>query len=229
MKMSEFCLMLILLFSLVIIQPKYPIFITGGGFCKEAWSDFAHLSKGKVLVLTANQLNIPDEIVDYCQFEVMEVNSREKAENVDIGKLSKATGIYITGGDQADYHRFWRNSRLTKTLDSLWGKIPILTSSASSMVLGGRYFAALDGTMSSTNLKECEIESKMFNISGLEKILIDTHYTERGREGRLKHFLNCCNSRSVLGIGIDESCYFSYYFNGKIRGKGVHLVSQSVY
>lgn len=116
--------------------------------------------------------------------------------------LHKVGGIVIEGGDQWIY------------LNTLSGKyiqdahelgIPILGTSAGSMILGEHYFSAECDSITSEQAKEnvnvC-LGRAFVHIKWLKDVIIDTHFMRRNRQGRLEVFVS--KSGAAQGFGIDE-------------------------
>lgn len=64
--------------------------------------------------------------------------------------LGKAHAVFIAGGDQSDYIKYWKGTQLDQTLRALMlNNVPIGGTSAGLAVLGQFDFAALKGTVTS--------------------------------------------------------------------------------
>ena len=116
--------------------------------------------------------------------------------------VGRADVIWIAGGDQADYYKNWRGTALEQTLIKAGVRnVPIGGTSAGMMVLPRFDFAALRGSVTSTQAladpfnKYMTIESQPlsspgFIVSpGLETAIVDAHLDERDRMGRLMTFV----------------------------------------
>ena len=68
-----------------------------------------------------------------------------------VRRIREAEGLWIAGGDQANYVNFWKNGPIRDALNYLINqkKAVIGGTSAGMAVLGGAYFAALNGTITS--------------------------------------------------------------------------------
>jgi cyanophycinase-like exopeptidase len=112
--------------------------------------------------------------------------------------VAKANVIWIAGGDQADYYTFWRGTVLADTLSQARTRyVPIGGTSAGMMILPGFDFAALRGSVTSSQAMSDPYNKYMtiqpdpqsyngFMVSpGLETAIVDAHVDERDRMGRL--------------------------------------------
>lgn len=131
-----------------------------------------------------------------------------------IAALSKADGVFIAGGDQSRYVRFWKGTPVAATLDRLAKDRPIGGTSAGLAILGGHTYGATDGgsILSDTALRDplgpaVTMVDDFLHMPRMGKILTDSHFTIRNRMGRLIAFLANIRHRGssqVVGLGIDE-------------------------
>lgn len=146
--------------------------------------------------------------------ETFLINSQIKAANSRTNSLIRNSEVvFITGGDQQDYARFWTNSDMEITVQDLIQnkKITIGGTSAGAMVLGGVYFDAAFGTFTAQDAIMNPLDPRVSLRSGLfgtpsilKDRIIDTHFRQRNREGRLMTFIAKAGHDTYSGIGIDE-------------------------
>ncbi|MEM1325375.1 MAG: T9SS type A sorting domain-containing protein [Bacteroidota bacterium] len=123
-------------------------------------------------------------------------------------KIMQAEAIWIAGGDQFNYVQFWRNS----PVDSLINlgiqerNIVIGGTSAGMAILGGLYYSAAEGSVTSAEALTNPYDSfvtvdttSFLKAPQLATIITDTHYEERKREGRHITFL----ARALVDYGIE--------------------------
>jgi cyanophycinase-like exopeptidase len=108
-------------------------------------------------------------------------------------QIRRAEGIWIAGGDQANYVRWWKDSPTGDALRWLIEekKAVLGGTSAGMAVLGEIYFSALNGTITSAEALANPYNDKMtigggdfLRIPLLAKVITDTHYDARDRAGR---------------------------------------------
>lgn len=146
-------------------------------------------------------------------------------------RISGVGAILIDGGDQFKYISHLDSKVLQKAHEK---GIMIFGTSAGAMILGEFYFTAKNGTITSpeaiADRKSICIEHNFMNILCLKGALVDSHYTEREREGRLKVFIDCVKNQGCkTGIGIDESTALCIDPQGGmtvIGEGGVHMLTQ---
>lgn len=126
--------------------------------------------------------------------------------------VARADVVFIAGGDQSDYIKYWKNTPLDWTLQALMSKkVPIGGTSAGLAVLGQFDFAALRGTVTSAQALSDPFNRYMsldptpqtlnpttpqstaggfITPSPLFNTVLDAHLDERDRMGRLVTFLS---------------------------------------
>jgi cyanophycinase-like exopeptidase len=126
--------------------------------------------------------------------------------------VARADVVFIAGGDQSDYIKYWKNTQLDWTLQSLMSKrVPIGGTSAGLVVLGQFDFAALRGSVTSEQalsnpfnkymtldptpqtLRSTSPESTaggFLTPAPLFNTILDAHLDERDRMGRLVAFVS---------------------------------------
>jgi cyanophycinase-like exopeptidase len=122
--------------------------------------------------------------------------------------VARADAVFIAGGDQADYIRNWKNTKLEGTLGTLLGaNVPIGGTSAGLAVLGMVDFAALNGTVTSPQAlgnpyntymtfdpSPLSTKDGFLSPPALANTITDSHVDARDRLGRLIAF----TSRMVM-------------------------------
>lgn len=129
-------------------------------------------------------------------------------------RVGRAEAIWLAGGDQADYLDGWPNELHDSLAQSMGRRTAFGGTSAGAMVLGEAAFAAREGSVTSVEAladpahPRTALAYPAFFAPELRSVLVDTHFSERGREGRLLAFLARFlveRDRSpVVGLGLDE-------------------------
>lgn len=113
-------------------------------------------------------------------------------------KIANAEAIWFAGGDQWNYISYWRNTPVDSMINaSLNNKnIAIGGTSAGMAILGGFYFSAQNGTVTSTTalsnpyVSTVTVDSTHFlEADYLSNVITDTHYDDPDRKGRHVAFL----------------------------------------
>ncbi|MCB0705543.1 MAG: T9SS type A sorting domain-containing protein [Saprospiraceae bacterium] len=113
-------------------------------------------------------------------------------------RIQQAEAIWFAGGDQWDYVSYWRNNLIEDYLnDAIQTRNAVIGGTSAGMaILGGYYFSAENGTVSS-NLAlgnpyhpNVTVDSEVFlEVPYLSDVITDTHYDNPDRKGRHSVFL----------------------------------------
>lgn len=137
--------------------------------------------------------------------ETLIINSRSEANSKVVADIvSKANAVWIAGGDQSDYIRFWKGTRLDRTLQGLMARnVPIGGTSAGLAVLGQFDFSAMKDTVYSSEAladpynKFMTLDPDPLSLTGgflappaFSSIIFDSHVDTRDRMGRLVTFVS---------------------------------------
>ncbi|CAF3182527.1 unnamed protein product [Rotaria socialis] len=150
--------------------------------------------------------------------ETLLINSRTLANDLLVeAAIRGAEAIFIAGGDQANYVNYWKDTKVEAALNYLRNvkQIPIGGTSAGCAILGGTYFSALYGTVTSSEALGNPYISYLtlghndfLSQPYLSNVITDTHFNNPDRRGRLITFLARMNQDYGVvgrGIGVDES------------------------
>ena len=150
--------------------------------------------------------------------ETLLIDSRDFANDPEVETtLRLAEAVFIAGGDQANYVNYWKDSKVEEVLNYLRNikQIPIGGTSAGCAILGGTYFSALYGTVTSSEALSNPFDSYItlgrndfLSQPYLSDVITDTHFNDPDRRGRLVTFLARMNQDYGVighGIGVDES------------------------
>ena len=138
-----------------------------------------------------------------------------------IAALKGADGIFLAGGDQANYVRYWKGTPVQELLDAhVRANRPIGGSSAGLAVLGHYSYTAFDGGSMESKVALADpydggvtLERDFLHYRWLEDVITDTHFSARQRLGRLIAFVARLNGDEaagrgeagrIYGVGIDE-------------------------
>lgn len=143
-------------------------------------------------------------------------NRRAAGDARVLAALRRADGIFLMGGDQANYLHYWKGTPVQDALNAhLRAGRPMGGSSAGLAVLGHYSYGALDG--GSLESKDAladpynagvTLEADFLHAPGLEAVITDTHFSQRHRLGRLVTFVARLDradpAARVYGLGVDE-------------------------
>jgi cyanophycinase len=172
--------------------------------------ELASKQKGGIGILpTASQ--IPDEVsAEYIRtfkelgidkVDVLDVRSREDAEKAEFAdRLSSLAAVFITGGDQSRLSDFIGKSKFHEALMNRWKSGMVLGgTSAGASIMAKHMIIASD-----MKLDDDKLKVKLgYGFGFLDHLLIDQHFSQRGRFDRLLSAI--AENKQLIGIGIDEN------------------------
>jgi cyanophycinase len=130
--------------------------------------------------------------------------------------LAHADGIFLAGGDQANYIRYWKGTPVQEALNEhVRANRPLGGSSAGLAILGHYSYTALDGGSLESKValpdpfsSAVTLENDFLHLRFLEDVITDSHFSQRSRLGRLIVFVARTDAQrgdlSAFGVGIDE-------------------------
>jgi cyanophycinase len=133
-----------------------------------------------------------------------------------LATLAHADGIFLAGGDQANYIRYWKGTPVQQALNEhVRANRPLGGSSAGLAILGHYSYTALDGGSLESKValpdpfsSAVTLESDFLHLRFLEDVVTDSHFSQRSRLGRSIVFVARLDDQrrdlKVLGVGVDE-------------------------
>ncbi len=215
--------LLFLLLKTFVFAQGYICAVGGGSEDYNDWSDKPYgwivqkADSGKIIILGA------DDATDWLPTYFKHLGAKE-AYNKRISnrttadqqstydEIITAKAIFIRGGDQYDYLRYWNGTKTEEAIKYVFNNGGVVAgTSAGAMVLGTTDFTAKYGTITSRDAlrnpygNKLDLDTTFLNF--VPDVLFDTHFIERGRLGRMLCFLNkLCDSDiyNTIGVGIDD-------------------------
>jgi cyanophycinase-like exopeptidase len=141
-----------------------------------------------------------DYIFDLCQCDSVETivfESRQAASDpFVIETLRNAEALFIAGGDQSKYVRYWQNTPVQDAINYLAAKpVPIGGTSAGMAVLGEFVYSAMTKSVTTESglgdpfNADLTLARDFLDLPWMENIITDQHLQERHRIGRTIAFL----------------------------------------
>jgi cyanophycinase len=132
-----------------------------------------------------------------------------------VAKIRNAEALFIAGGDQSNYLKFWKGTPVEDEINSLAQRnVPIGGTSAGLAILGEFSYTAMNSSvLSSEALADpytsgVTLENNFLSLPLMQNIITDSHFVARDRMGRLVAFLGRIAkdgwSSYPRGIGVDE-------------------------
>lgn len=218
---------LIILFLLLtnnILGSGYICIVGGGEEDYNSWSDehvrwiIEKSNNGSIIILSyKNESNwLPNYFISLGAdtAENFIINSRELASrNSTYDKVYGADAVFIKGGDQSKYIEYWKGTRTEEAIIELYERGGVIAgTSAGAMLMGGIIFTAkrgsIDPGVALNNPFSSVIEFEKHFINLLPNTLVDTHFIENGRIGRLLTFMlkyQDTEGTELFGMGLDDN------------------------
>lgn len=219
------------------VQPG--LLLAGGGeWQRDAFRWFARQSgHGHVLVLRASggtnlQEELFNDIGGFKSAQTLVFHARSAASDPAVLELvRKADAIFLSGGDQSRYVRFWKGTPLNDALNAhvRAGK-PFGGTSAGLAIMGTYAYSPIDDrSLQSEQALRDPMAPEVNLVSGFlslprlvpGRLITDTHFSQRGRLGRLLAMLARTAARSgtkdLYGLGVDEDTTLTIDGNGQAR------------
>jgi cyanophycinase len=129
-------------------------------------------------------------------------------------RIRGADAVFIAGGDQSDYIRFWKDTPLDTALQELAGRnVPIGGTSAGLAVLGQFIYTGMNQSVTSAEAlanpynRNVTLDRDFLAFAPMNRVITDSHLDTRDRMGRLLAFLGRIVkdgwTSSARGIGVD--------------------------
>lgn len=147
--------------------------------------------------------------------ETLIIKTRTAASNpFVVDKIRKAEALFIAGGDQYDYVKYWKGTPVEDAIHDLANRnVPIGGTSAGLAILGEFLFSAQNDTVySDTALadpynRRVTLDRDFLTLPNMGNVIADGHLDSRDRMGRLVTFLARIVqdgwSTEAKGIGVD--------------------------
>ncbi|GAA5525390.1 hypothetical protein Maes01_01959 [Microbulbifer aestuariivivens] len=140
--------------------------------------------------------------------------------------------VWISGGDQSDYLNQWQGTELQAALDQVLARGGVLGGTSAGAAVQSEHIYDPDGVLGAysseavTDLchEYSNISTGFLSTPVMNRVIVDTHFAERDRMGRLMAFMAGLPA-GTRGIGVDEAT--SIFFTGD--GQGIVDGSGSVY
>jgi cyanophycinase-like exopeptidase len=149
-------------------------------------------------------------------------------------RINEAEAIWIAGGDQWNYISYWRGTIIDDLINAgiQNRNMAIGGTSAGMAILGGFYFSAENGTVTSATALSNPFDGDVtvdhtpfINLPILGDVVTDTHYDDPNRKGRHVVFMSrMLNDHGVVakGIACDEYTAVCIDENGMASVYGEH-------
>lgn len=205
-----------------------PLIVIGGHEDKEGdraiLADIARRLRGGCLVVATVASSIPDEyFAEYRRVfrdlgvdEVQElyVNERFEASAPDkLACLAGATGVFFTGGDQLRIASQIGDTPVEQAVRRIWEAGGVIAGTSAGASVMSEIMLVRGASGESHRIGDLQMSS---GLGLIRDVVIDQHFAERGRIGRLMGAVS--QNPRILGIGVDEDTAFI------LEGRGLRVI-----
>jgi cyanophycinase len=141
------------------------------------------------------------------EVDILNINTRDEANAQDmVRRIEDATGFFFTGGDQLRITSILGGTKAFDALQrSYHAGTAVIGTSAGASVMSSTMI--VEGN-SNDAARKCTLKMAP-GLSLVEGVIIDQHFDQRGRLGRL--LCGVAENPGILGIGIDEDTAIRVY------------------
>ena len=152
------------------------------------------------------------DLLEANSVETLIIDSRQKANSDELRRaLQKAEFIWLAGGNQSQYHRYWTGTQIQQNMQKLYERGGVIGGTSAGMSTLSPISYNPDGVLGAIT-EEVLVDfchpsikfSENFFKPKIPVYLTDTHFTERNRMGRLVTFLGHYANLFPIGIAADE-------------------------
>ncbi len=193
-------------------------------------SDIVQQQQGSLVVLTTatekpeevgNNYRMVFESLGLNNIQVLNINTRDEANderNADI--IRTCSCIFFTGGDQLRITSILGGTKTNTALREVYSQgVVIVGTSAGASVMSNTMIVEGD---SNGPARKCTLKMAP-GLGLLEEAIIDQHFDQRGRIGRL--LCGVAENPFMLGIGIDEDTAIRVYPDAHFEVIGSNAVT----
>lgn len=141
------------------------------------------------------------EKLGVAQVQVIDTLYRKDAdEERSLSAIKEATGVFFTGGDQSRITSILKGTELDKILHQQFAKELVIAGTSAGAAMMPEMMIVDGESQTNPRLETVELEPGM---NFMPSVIIDQHFAQRGRLGRLISAV--IQKPTSLGIGIDEN------------------------
>ena len=222
----RFILSFMLFLAALMLYSQGKIMLVGGGG-EGNWSDPAYSwsieqsTNKKVAIISYNEESqaLPDYFLELGASEAIniQIDTREQSEHDSTYTyLMEFDCFFFKGGDQSNYYRVYKNSKVTDAITAKYLEGGVLSGTSAGMAILSEIIYSADRAsvfpdQVLNNFRDNDITLHNDFVNVLPGYIVDTHFIERGRSFRLLGFIARWfhdNNEVINGIGVDDQTAF---------------------
>src|SRR5262245_11947995 len=183
-----------------VVRPTRGLWVAQGGG-DDVDANYARMGEfgggGDFVVLRASgEDDYNDYIFKLCRCDSVETivfdKGKATADPFVIRTIRNAEALFIAGGDQSNYIRFWKDTPVEDAINFVATKPAPIGGTSAGMAVLGEYVYSAEGKESLTSaaalanpyVADLTLARGFLALSGLENVITDQHLQERDRIGR---------------------------------------------
>jgi cyanophycinase-like exopeptidase len=183
-----------------VMKPTRALWVAQGGG-DDVPQNFVRMGEygggGDFVVLRASgAADYNDYIYGLCRCDSVETIAFDRGAAMEdpfvLEKIRSAEAIFIGGGDQSNYIRFWKDTPVEDAINFVAGKPAPVGGTSAGMAVLGEYAYSAEGKESLTSAvaladpyaPDLTLARGFLSLAGLEDTITDQHLQERDRIGR---------------------------------------------
>lgn len=199
------------------------VLIGGGSEDENGWSNIPYrwavensVNKKVAVISYSDETEfIPDYFKSLGAAEAINIRFNSKAQadqQIMYDSLMKYDVFFFKGGDQSYYYKYFKNTKTAQAITDKFAQGGVMSGTSAGMaILSGVIFTAEknsvypDEAMNDFRSSNITLADDLTTL--LPGFIGDSHFTERGRVGRMFAFLANWHSRKniwITGIGVDD-------------------------
>lgn len=133
--------------------------------------------------------------------QVVHAPSRAAAHHPDlVARIGNATGVFFSGGSQLKLSQFYVGTPVGDAIHAAYQAGTVIAGTSAGASIMSRFMISLGDEGLTPRQRASQLTA---GLGLLENVIIDQHFDQRGRYGRLMSLV--ANSPNLIGIGIDEN------------------------
>lgn len=221
------------------MAPKGKLIAIGGGEDKRRSMEVLRRflseidKKDPVIEIITTATSLPDEVgddyvsafrsLDVRDYDTLHIDDKDMANDRRyIERIRKADGVLFSGGDQLKLSSILGGTDFHKILKERYDNEHFVIAGTSAGAAAMSQHMIVRGSS-----KDALIKGELKLTTGLgfiDDVIIDTHFTERGRFGRLIQAVATLPSALGLGLGEDTAAVISNGNHVEIVGSGMVVI-----
>jgi cyanophycinase len=221
------------------MAPKGKLIAIGGGEDKERNRDVLRRvleetgRRDPVIEIITTATSLPDEVGDdyinafrslgVRDYGTIHIDEKDQANDSKfLERIQKADGVMFSGGDQLKLGTILGGTEFHKLLKERYENDNFVIAGTSAGAAAMSHTMIVRGSSEDALIKG---ELKLTTGLGfIEDVIIDTHFTQRGRFGRLIQAVSTLPSAMGLGLGEDTGAVITGGNNIEIVGSGLVVI-----